>query len=389
MLDFIYNAPTKVYFGKDRHKEVGKIISELGYKKIMMQYGKGSIKKSGLYSQVMDSLTEFGIQVVELGGVEPNPKLSFVKNAIEVAKTNQVEMILAVGGGSVLDSCKATALGAKNNCDVWDFFMGKATPQDALAVGCVLTISAAGSEMSNSCVITNTEAKLKKGCSTEFNRCKFAILNPELTYSVGKYQTACGIVDMMTHTMERYFTNNPETFLTDRVSEAILKSIVNAGAKVMVDPSDYQARAELMWASSLAHNGLTGCGRENYLAVHQLEHAVSGVFDHVAHGAGLAVIYPRWAKYVCKYNPSRFAQFARGVWDVTEQDNFQAGLLGIQKMQEFFISLGLESKLSDFGIDVSQIDLLADACTYNKTRQIKSYIPLGYNEIKEIFKTCF
>ena len=389
MQNFIYNTPTKIYFGKDTHKNVGQIIKELGYDKIMLQYGQGSIKKSGLYDQVITSLNENGIKVVEMGGVEPNPKLSFVKKAIDVAKKEKVQMILAVGGGSVLDSSKATALGVKNDCDIWDIMMGKVAPTGALKTACILTISAAGSEMSNSAVITNTELNLKKGISTEFNRCEFAILNPELTFGVSKYQTACGIVDMMTHTLERYFSNHAPTDLTDRISESILKSIINAGEILMNDLTNYDARATVMWASSLSHNGLTGCGRENYLAVHQLEHALSGLYDNIAHGAGLAVLYPAWAKFIYKYNTQRFSQFARRVFDVIEEDDVKASQIGIEKLQQFFIKLEMPTKLKDFNVDKDKIDYLADLCTFNKTRTIKSYIDLGFEEIKEIFNLSY
>lgn len=389
MLDFIYSTPTKVYFGKDKHKEVGKIIADLGYNKIMLQYGKNSIKKSGLYDEVMASLKENNVSVVEIAGVEPNPKVELARKAVEVAKEKGVQMILAVGGGSVIDSSKATALGAKNDFDVWDIMMGKVTPTDALPVGCILTHSAAGSEMSNSAVITNLKVNTKKGVGTELIRCKFAILNPELTYSVSKYQTACGIVDMMTHTLERYFTNHPEVELTDRISESIIKSIVNAGLVATKNPNDYEARATLMWGSSLAHNGLTGCGRENYLVVHQLEHAVSGLFDEVAHGAGLAVLYPAWAKYVYKYNVKRFSQLARRVWDVTEKDDEKAALLGIEKMQDFFKEIGMPTKLSEFNISKDRLDDLTNSCTKNGEISLKSYVPLGFKEVKDIFEMCF
>ncbi len=389
MLDFIYSTPTKVYFGKDKHKEVGKIIADLGYNRIMLQYGKNSIKKSGLYDEVMASLKENNVSVVEIAGVEPNPKVELARKAVEVAKEKGVQMILAVGGGSVIDSSKATALGAKNDFDVWDIMMGKVTPTDALPVGCILTHSAAGSEMSNSAVITNLKVNTKKGVGTELIRCKFAILNPELTYSVSKYQTACGIVDMMTHTLERYFTNHPEVELTDRISESIIKSIVNAGLVATKNPNDYEARATLMWGSSLAHNGLTGCGRENYLVVHQLEHAVSGLFDEVAHGAGLAVLYPAWAKYVYKYNVKRFSQLARRVWDVTEKDDEKAALLGIEKMQDFFKEIGMPTKLSEFNISKDRLDDLTNSCTKNGEISLKSYVPLGFKEVKDIFEMCF
>ena len=389
MLDFMYYTPTKVFFGKDKHKEVGKIIKEYGYTTIMLQYGKGSIKENGLYDQIMKSLNDNGIKVIEMGGVEPNPKLSFVRQAIKVARENNVELILGVGGGSVIDSCKYTASGAKNDCDVWDFPSRKNSPTDALPVGCILTISAAGSEMSSSAVITNTELNMKRGYNSDFNRCKFAICNPELTYTVNKYQTACGIVDIMAHTMERYFTVCEPTDLTDRIAESILISVIKAGKTLMENPNDYEARATIMWASSLSHNDLTGCGRENALAVHQLEHALSGEFDHIAHGAGLAVLFPAWAKYIYKYKAERFAQFARRVWDVNEDDDEKAAKDGIEKMAEYFGSIGMPLQLREFGIENTAMETLAELCTFGKQRTVKNYIELDFDRIKEIFESCY
>ncbi len=389
MKDFIYNTPTKVYFGKGYEKDVGKIISEYGYKKIMFQYGQNSIKKTGLYDIIVNSLNNSGIEFVEVGGVEPNPKLDFARRATKIAKDEKVEMILAVGGGSVIDSSKFTALGAKTDVDIWDLAMGKEKPTSALPVGCVLTMSAAGSEMSSSAVITNLELNMKKGIGTELNRCLFAICNPELTFTVSKYQTACGVVDIMAHTMERYFTNLPDTDLTDRIAESVLKSVMDAGKVAIENPNDYNARATIMWASSLSHNGLTGCGRENFLAVHQLEHALSGEYDCVAHGAGLAVLFPAWARYVYKEKVGRFAQFARRVFDVTESNDELCAIKGIEKMQEYFISLGMPSRLSDFGVRKEKIDRLTELCTFGNTRTVRSYITLGYTEIKEIFESCY
>ncbi len=389
MNNFMYYTPTKVYFGKDTHKNVGEIIKSYDYKKIMLQYGKGSIKKIGLYDEIMNSLSENGIEVVEFGGVDPNPRLSFVREAVKLAKKEKVEMILAVGGGSTIDSSKYTAMGAVNDFDVWDIASRKNTPTSALPVGCILTISAAGSEMSQSAVITNEELNIKRGYSSEIIRCKFAICNPELTYSVSKYQTACGIVDTMAHTMERYFTNCPPFELTDRIAEGLLKSVINAGRTLMENPCDYDARAAAMWASSLSHNGLTDSGRGCYLAVHQLEHALSGEFEHIAHGAGLAVLYPAWAKYVYKYNIGRFAQFARNVWDIHEDDDEKASVAGIEKMAEYFEFLGMPTKLSEFDIDKNSVDRLAELCTFGKTREIEGYLNLDYDKVKEVFESCF
>lgn len=389
MLDFTYYAPTKVFFGKDTHKKTGEIIKNLGYKKIMLQYGKGSIKKSGLYDEIMTSLKENGIEVVEMGGVEPNPKISFVRKAIETARREKVDMILAVGGGSTLDSSKYTATGAKYDGDVWDFPTRKATPVDGLPVGCVLTIAAAGSEMSSSAVISNEELHMKRGYNSDFNRCKFAICNPELTYSVSQYQTSCGIVDIMSHTMERYFSVCAPTDLTDRIAESLLKSVIASGKVLMEKPDDYEARATVMWASSLSHNDLTGCGRQNVLAVHQLEHALSGEYQEIAHGAGLAVLFPAWARYVYKYNTARFAQFARRVWGVEEADDETAALKGIEKMEEFFAYIKMPLKLREFNIPSDCAETLAQLCTFGRQRVVNSYIDLDYGHIKNIFDSCY
>lgn len=389
MLDFTYYAPTKVYFGKDKQKQVGEIIKGYGYTKIMMQYGMGSIQKSGLYDEVMTSLKENGIEVVEMGGVEPNPKVTFVRQAVKLAKEEQVQMILAVGGGSVIDSCKYTAAGAKSDCDVWEFPSRRSTVADALPVGCILTIAAAGSEMSSSAVITNLELNMKRGYNSDFNRCLFAICNPELTYTVSRYQTSCGIVDIMAHTMERYFSVCDPTDLTDRMAEGLMKAVVDAGKVLMEKPCDYEARATIMWASSLSHNDLTGCGRENFLAVHQLEHALSGEYDHIAHGAGLAVLFPAWARYVCQYNIPRFAQFARRVWDVMEADEEKAAAAGIEKMAEYFAFLDMPTRLREFTIPEECAGRLAQLCTFDRQRMVKSYIQLDYDHIKAIFECCY
>ncbi len=388
MNDFVYYAPTKIFFGKDKHKDIGKIIKDYGYNNIMLQYGQGSIKKSELYDEVMTSLRECGINVVEMGGVEPNPKISFVREAVKVAKENKVQMILAVGGGSVLDSSKYTAAGACAECDPWDFPTRKTTVENALPVGCILTIAAAGSEMSSSAVITNMELNMKRGFNSDFNRCKFAIMNPELTYSVSPYQTACGVVDILAHTMERYFMPCEETDLTDRIAESVMKATITAGATLMKNPRDYEARANMMWASSLSHNDLTGCGRKNALPVHQLEHALSGEYDHIAHGAGLAVLFPAWARYIYKHNISRFAQFARRVWDCDEVNDEEAAIAGIEKMAEYFKSLGMPSRLADFGLDKNCTDRLSELCTFERQRTVESYIEMDYNVINDIFKMC-
>ena len=389
MRDFIYYTPTKVIFGKDKHKEVGNIIKEYGFKKIMLMYGKGSVKSSGLFDEVMNSLNENGIEVVEMGGVEPNPTLIFARKAIEKARANNVEMVLAVGGGSVIDASKTTAAGVFYDGDVWDFCMNKATPKKALPTGCILTHSAAGSEMSSFAVTTNTEINIKRGFSTELNRCLFAICNPELTYTVSKYQTACGVVDILAHTLERYFVPCEDTPLTDRICEGVMSSVIESAKVLMENPCDYNARATVMWASSISHNDLTGCGRKNYLPVHQLEHALSGEYQNIAHGAGLAVLIPAWARYVYKHNLPRFAQFARGVFGVSESDDEKAALMGIECLENFFKGIEMPLRLREFDVPKECIDRLADLTTFGKTRIIETFITLDYDEIKEIFEMCW
>ena len=388
MRDFNFYTPTKIFFGKGKESQIGEIVKNYGFKKIMLQYGMGSIKKCGLYTLVMNSLKENGIEVVEMGGVEPNPKYAFINEAIKIAVSEKVELILAVGGGSVIDSAKYTAIGAASGLDVFEVAMGRAKTDKALPVGCILTISAAGSEMSASAVLTNTEAGIKKGTGGDYIRPLFSILNPELTYSVSPYQTACGISDIMAHTMERYFYPCDDTPLTDRIAEGLLKSVVEAGRIVIKEPENYEARATIMWASSLSHNNLTGCGRENALAVHQLEHALSGMFDHIAHGAGLAVLFPAWCRYAYKKNASRFAQFARSVFDVTDTDDETTAVKGIESLEKFFAEIGMPSKLREFNID-NESEALAELCTMKRTRTIKSYVEIDAKVAKEIFESCY
>ena len=389
MRDFTYYAPTRVFFGKEKHKEVGKIIKEYGYNKIMLQYGKNSIKKTGLYDQVMKALSDAEIEVVEMGGVEPNPKLSFVREAVRVAKETGVQLILAVGGGSAIDSAKATAVGAVHDRDIWEFSLGKSVPEKSLPVGCILTLAAAGSEMSGSSVITNMEENMKRGFTCDTNRCLFSICNPELTYTVNWFHTACGVVDIMAHTMERYFTPCEDTLITDRIAEAVLKTVIDAGKVLKENPYDYDARANMMWASSLSHNNLTSCGRAAALPVHQLEHGLSGEFDHIAHGAGLAVLFPAWARYIYKENIPRFARFAREVWGVSEQDDEAAAVMGIESMAEYFKYIDMPSTLREFDIEREDIPRLCDLTTFLRTRSVKSYIDMDYDVIREIYESCY
>jgi len=390
MQNFEFYTPTRMIFGKDTHKSVGEVIKGYGFKKILLHYGKSSVKKTGLYDEVVKSLKDSKIEFKELGGVEPNPKLSMVKEGVKTAKEYGAELILAVGGGSVIDSSKLIAAGALYDGDPWDFPSKKAVPQKALPVGTILTLSASGSEMSNSCVITNEDGWLKRGYGTDFNRPLFSICNPCLTYTVSPYQTACGIVDIMMHTLERYFTPGEPFMITDEMAEGVLRATIKAGRAAMDNPGDYEARANLMWAGSLSHNNLTGAGTPFLMGCHQLEHELSGMYDSVAHGAGLAVIYPAWAKYVYKYNPSRFKQLAVNVWGISPEGrgDEEVALMGIKASEDFFASIGMPVRLCELGIDVTEeaISEMADKCTFFGGRTLPDYTELGKKEIIEIFK---
>ncbi len=388
MQNFTYHAPTKVFFGRGAHLQTGEILRGYGYDKILLHYGGGSILHNGVYDQVTDSLTRAGVAFTPFGGAEPNPKLKLVREGIALARRENVQFVLAVGGGSAIDSAKAIAVGTKNDCDPALFFLRKAAPAAALPVGTILTLAASGSEMSASCVITNDETGFKRGFNSEFHRPLFSILNPELTYTVGPYQTACGVVDIMMHTLERYLTQKDEFELTDRIAEALPKTTVAAGRAALADPRDYEARANLMWAGSLSHNDLTGAGRDFYMVSHQIEHEVSGMFDQVAHGAGLAVVFPAWAKYAWRYNVPRFCQYAARVWncemDYAHPEN--TALAGIRATEDFFAALGMPTRLSQLGIGEDSLEAMAFKCTNLGERVLPGYVEYGKQEILDILR---
>ncbi len=388
MKNFEFYTPTKVYFGRGEEKRVGKIIKDYGFSKVLLHYGKGSVKKSGLYDTVVNALRAENIDFCELGGVEPNPKLSMVRKGCDLVKAEGVDFILSIGGGSALDSSKAIASCSQHDCDPWLICSKQVMPTKALPVGCILTIAATGSEMSSSSVITNDETLIKRGFTTSFNRPLFSIMNPELTYSLPPYQVACGIVDIMMHTLERYLTNKAEVPLTDRIAESVLKSTVEAGKVAMANPTDYEARATLMWAGSLSHNDLTGVGRPYIMVCHQLEHEMSGLYDHITHGAGLACIFPAWAKYAYRENLLRFCQYAVRVWNC-EMDYAcpeKTALAGIEATENFFKSIGMPVRMSELGVRAEDIPVMSEKCTNFGTRVLASYSDYGEKEIAEIFE---
>ena len=385
MINFDFYSPTKIFFGKDRENEAGEIIKKYGYKKVLLHYGKSSIKKTGLYDKVVNSLNNSKVEFVELGGVEPNPKDSLVRVGVELAKKEEVDFILAVGGGSVIDSAKSIACGAKVDFDPWLFNAHEKTPLDAIPVGVILTISAAGSELSNSCVITNEVTKFKNGFNSDLIRPKFAIMNPELTYSVSKFQTGCGIVDILMHTLERYFTDTKNIEFAQNIAEGLVKSVLEAGRVAIKNPNDYNARSTLMIASSFSHNGLTGLGGKMYFTVHKLEHQISGTFDEVAHGAGLSVLFSAWAKWVYKKDPSNFIRFANNVWGI-EENSEDVALKGIEKLEEYFREIEMPTTFKDLGISETEFSPMANRLTKNDTVKVPGYVELDYQAIMEIFE---
>ena len=359
MKDFNYYAPTEVVFGKESEEQVARLVKKYGGTKVLVHYGGQSAIRSGLLVKICNLLQEAGIEYVKLGGVVPNPRLSLAQKGIELCRQEGVDFILAVGGGSVIDSCKCIAYGVPYEGNVWDFYLGKAKPTAMLPLAAVLTIPAAGSEMSESSVITNEDGDVKLGYSNNLSRPKFAIMNPCRTFTLPPYQTAAGVTDMMMHTMERYFTKDDDMDLTTDLAEAMLRSMKNAIFAVLKNPEDYRYRAQIMWGGSLMHNGLTGCGVEEDWATHQLEHELSGMFD-VTHGAGLAAMWPSWARYVMHENLSRFVRFAVNVMDVPNDftDPEGTALKGIEAMERFYHAIGMPINIKELiGRDITDAEI--------------------------------
>ncbi len=387
MKDFNYCAPTRVIFGKNTELEVGKALKNAGATRVLMQYGGGSIKKSGLYDRVVKAIRDEGIELFELGGVQPNPHLSLVRKAIEIVREQKIDYLLAVGGGSAIDSTKATAVGAVYDGDVWDFYCGKAVPKKAMPVGVVLTIPAAGSEGSNSSVITNEDGWIKRGLGCDLTRPAFAIYNPELTYSLPAYQTAAGATDIMAHIMERYFTNEPDVDMTDRLCESVLKTIIRQAPVAVKEPDNYVARAEMMWASTVAHNDFLSCFRVGDWSSHQLSHELSGMYD-ATHGAALAVAFPAWMTYVYKHDVQRFCRFAVEVMGV-EMDFFhpeETALKGIAALRAFFKSIGMPTTLSELGVPEDKLDVLADKVKRGADGTTGQFVQLTRDDCLKIYQ---
>lgn len=390
MKDFNFYAPTRVVFGRDSEKQLAQLILQQGGTRVLVHYGGGSARRSGLLDRTFNTLREAGISFVELGGVVPNPLLSKVQEGIDLCRREKVDFILAVGGGSVIDSSKAIGYGVNYDGDVWDFWDGKAMPKACLPIGVILTIPAAGSEMSSSCVITRDEGLLKRGINSDLCRCKFCIMNPELTYTLPPYQTAAGATDIMMHTMERYFSKYEDMTLTDAIAEALLRTVKDSVFEVLRNAEDYRHRAQIMWAGSLAHNDLTECGTEKDFATHRLEHELSAVYG-VTHGAGLAALWGSWARYVLPKHVSRFVQFAVNVMGVANDFTHPeaTALKGIEAIERFYRAIGMPTNIGELlnrTLTDDELGTLAERCSRGGTITVGAMEVLDQQAILAIYR---
>jgi len=386
MLNFQFYSPTCFVFGKDTEAQTGELVKRFGGHKVLLHYGGGSVIRSGLLDRVKNSLMTAGIEYVELGGAQPNPRSDLVYEGIELVRKEGCDFILPVGGGSTIDSAKAIACGAVYDGDFWNFFAKKDTVKKALPIGTVLTIPAAGSEGSDSMVITNTNGMIKRGHSTDFVRPVFSVMNPELTYTLPAFQTVCGVADMMAHIFERYFTRTENVMITDEICEGVLRTIIQDAPKLLENPCDYDARASIMWCGMLAHNNTCGVGREQDWGTHAIEHELSALYD-VAHGAGLAVMFPAWMKFVYKTDIPRFAKIATRVWGIKEDpENPEAvALAGIEAVKKFWHDLGLPTSFEELGAKEEDIPLLASKISYvNGT--LGKFVKMTREDIEAIYR---
>ena len=387
MDNFSFNMPTRIVFGRDTETEVGRLVARYGGTRVLVLFGGGSVVRSGLLKRVFASLDRALLDHVELGGVQPNPRASMVYEGISLVKDEKVDFILAVGGGSVIDTAKAIAAGACYNGDFWDFFDGTREPDEALPVGCILTIAASGSEASVDSVITQDETMLKRDASSEVLRPVFSIMNPELTETLPAYQTACGITDMYSHLLERYLTNTQDVETTDRMIEGVMLAIIDQAPRVMADPADYEARANIMWAACMAHNNVCGVGRSHDWASHEIEYALSSKYG-TAHGAGLAVTMPAVMTYCLDHDVARFARLARNVWGIDETDDRAAALAGIVAQKAFTTSIGMPATLGEVGGCEADIDELVHETCWGagRTGHVGGFSPFDEQDVEKVFR---
>ncbi len=387
MDNFNFYAPTYFAFGRGSEKKTGRLVKRFGGSKVLVHYGGGSVKRNGVLDAVLNSLKEEGLEYVELGGVKPNPRSGLVYEGIDLCRREGIDFILAVGGGSAIDSAKAIAAGVVYEGDFWDFYSKDMSVRNALPVGTVLTIAAAGSEGSPDTVITHEDGMLKRGASGEALRPRFSVLNPEFTCTLDAYQTACGVTDIMAHVCERYFTNTKNVETTDRLCEAVLKAVITEAPKIIHNLTDYEARANLMWAGMIAHNNIVGVGREQDWSSHGIEHELSALYD-VAHGAGLAVIFPAWMTYVMHHDVNRFAQFAVRVWDCDM--NFAnpelTALEGIKRFKEFLRGIGMPTNFRELRAEEKDIPRMVETLGVTEERRIGGFVALGPKDVENIYR---
>lgn len=388
MINFNFYSPTEFVFGKDTELKIAKLLTKHGANRVLIHYGGGSIKKSGLYDRVITVLNDHDIKYFELGGVVPNPRSKLVYEGINLVRKEKIDFILAIGGGSAIDSAKAIALGTYYEGDFWDLYDGF-TPTKAVPVGVILTLPASGSEASNSTVITNEKLGLKRGTNSDLIRPVFAIINPELTYTLPSYHAFAGVVDMMSHIFERYLTNTKDVFLTDLMSEAVLVAIIDAAGKMLVDPYDYEARATISWAGTIAHNGLLGVGRIGDWVSHRLEHELSALYD-VSHGAGLAVVFPNYMLYTLDHDIDRYYQLAVNVFKVepNEQNKRQIATEGIIRLKEFYKKIGMPLTFKEIGAKEEDIPVLLEKLEVNMGPVFGNFVKLTIEDARKIYLMC-
>lgn len=385
MNDFVFYSPTQFVLGRGVTKKVGDMVAQYDGKRVLIVYGGGSILRSGLLQRVEGLLSKRGIYFVEMGGIKPNPVDTKVYEGIDLVRSEGVDFLLPIGGGSVIDTAKAIACGVPYDGDFWDFYCGKVSVETAMPIGVILTIPAAGSEGSGNSVITKIDGLRKLSLRTlKALRPRFALMDPEVTFTLPAWQTAAGITDMMAHIMERYFSNTKQTQVADRMCEGVLKAIIEEAPKVMANPTDYDARANIMWAGTIAHNGTCGVGCEEDWASHYLEHEISAVYN-VTHGAGLAVVFPAWLTYMADHNVAKVAQFAERVWDVAPAAPRNMAIEGIKRFKEFLRGIGMPVTFAQLGIETPDIDLLVSKLHENKGDLIGSYVRLDHEATKTIY----
>ena len=403
MNDFVFCSPTRFVFGRGYVDKTGEALAAAGFKRVLLVYGRGSVVRSGVLGRVKESLEQAGITYVEAGGVRPNPEVNWVRDAIKTARAEKVDGIVAVGGGSTIDASKATAFGVPYEGDVWDFFGKKIPIEKCLPIAAVLTIPAAGSEASSSCVISNDELNMKTGVNGDIFRPKVAIMDPEVTFTLPAYQTAAGVTDMIAHMCERYFSGVGAVPVSDNIACGIIRALMEAAPRALAQPDDYDARATIMWSGMLAHNDLTGCGRSLAPTAraggwesHGLEHELSAHHPEITHGAGLAVVMPAWMRYVWRSDPSRFVDFARGVFDMepvgeefepSDEAIADVATAAIDELQAFFVSMGMPSRLAALGLGEDDIEPLIPTLEANKGAVFGAFQKLTLDDARAIYRS--